>query len=81
MAVKIRLSRVGQKNKPFYRIVACDESAKRNGNFIEILGTHDPLKNPSQSTVKNDRVLYWLGKGAQPTPTVRQILKKQGVRA
>lgn len=80
MSVKIRLFRIGQKNKPFYRVVACDESAKRNGKFIEILGTHDPIQNPAVSVLKNDRVTYWLEKGARPSDTVRHILKKQGIK-
>lgn len=80
MAVKIRLFRIGKKNNPFYRVVACDESAKRNGKFIEILGTHDPIQNPAHSVLKNDRVIYWLERGAKPSDTVKQILKKQGIK-
>jgi small subunit ribosomal protein S16 len=80
MSVKIRLFRVGKKNNPSYRLVACDESAKRNGKFIEILGTHDPIKNPAQSVLKKERIAYWLEKGATPSDTVRHILKKQKIK-
>lgn len=79
MSVKIRLARFGKKNQPFYRIVACDESAKRNGNFIEILGTYDPIPKISAVTLKNDRVAHWLKIGAQPSDTVRALLKKQNL--
>ncbi len=79
MAVKIRLARFGKKNQPFYRIVACDESEKRNGNFIEILGTYDPLPIISAVSLKNERVSHWLKNGAQPTDTVRTLLKKRGL--
>lgn len=77
MSVKIRLVRFGKKNHPFYRIVACDENEKRNGNFIEILGTYDPIPNVSAVILKNDRVVHWLKNGAQPTDTVRTLLRKQ----
>ncbi len=75
MSVKLRLTRLGKKQNPTYRIIACDENAKRDGKFIEILGTYEPLKN-SKTTFKNDRILYWLEKGAKPTDTVRRLLKK-----
>lgn len=77
--VKIRLSRIGGKSKPFYRIVAADSRSPRSGRFIEVLGTYDPKKNPSKSEIKSDRVTYWLGKGARPTKTVSDILKKAGI--
>ncbi|VFQ45726.1 30S ribosomal protein S16 [Desulfoluna butyratoxydans] len=78
MAVKIRLARGGAKKKPFYRIVVADSEARRDGRFLEIVGTYDPLKDPAKVTVKHDRVGYWLGEGAIPTDTVRDILKKEG---
>lgn len=79
MAVKIRLSRFGKKKRPFYRIIACDESGKRNGNFIEILGTFNPMTKENSVALKNERISYWLKNGAQPTQTVRQMLKKEGL--
>ncbi len=79
MAVKIRLTRHGAKKRPFYRIVAADSQAPRDGRFIEVLGTYDPLTDPVTVTVKSDRILEWIGKGAQPSDTVRSLLKKAGV--
>jgi small subunit ribosomal protein S16 len=76
MAVKIRLARHGAKKKPFYRIVVADSEAPRNGAFIEIVGTYDPRAQGTQVVFKSDRVQYWIGKGAQPTLTVGQLLKK-----
>jgi small subunit ribosomal protein S16 len=81
MAVKIRLARHGAKKKPFYRIVAAPTDAPRDGRFLEVLGTYDPLQQPAAVTVKEDRILDWLGKGAQPTDTVRSLLRKAGVWA
>ena len=79
MAVKIRLTRKGTKKKPFYRIVAADVESPRDGRFIETLGTYDPMADPAKVTLKEERVSYWLGEGAEPTTTVRSILKKEGV--
>jgi len=79
MAVKIRLTRKGTKKKPFYRIVAADSEFPRDGRFLEALGTYDPMQEPAVITLKEDRVKYWLGEGAEPTTTVKSILKKQGV--
>ncbi len=79
MAVKIRLTRKGTKKKPFYRIVAADIEAPRDGKFLEALGTYDPMQDPAVVTLKEDRVKYWLGEGAEPSTTVKSILKKQGV--
>ncbi|MCG8689387.1 MAG: 30S ribosomal protein S16 [Desulfobacterales bacterium] len=79
MAVKIRLTRKGTKKKPFYRIVAADVEAPRDGKFLEALGTYDPMQDPAVVTLKEDRVKYWLGEGAEPSTTVKSILKKQGV--
>jgi small subunit ribosomal protein S16 len=78
MPVKIRLARHGTKKKPFYRIVAADIEAPRDGKFLEILGTYDPLKDPVAVTLQTDRIQYWMGQGAIPTDTVRSILKKEG---
>lgn len=81
MAVKIRLTRMGAKSKPFYRIVAADTDSPRDGKFLEILGNYDPKKNPAEITVKEDRVRDWLAKGAKATLTVSNILKIKGIEA
>lgn len=79
MPVKIRMSRLGAKKKPFYRLVVADARARRDGRFIESLGTYDPLKNPPAVTLDEERALHWLRQGAQPTDTVRRILVRRGV--
>lgn len=76
MAVKIRLTRQGGKKKPFYRIVVADSEAPRDGSFLEVVGTYNPMLNPPKVDLKSERVSFWLGKGATPTDTVRQIIKK-----
>jgi small subunit ribosomal protein S16 len=81
MAVKIRLTRMGAKGKPFYRIVAADKEYPRDGKFLEILGNYDPKKNPAEVTLKEDRVRDWLAKGAKPTVTVSHLLKTKGIAA
>lgn len=77
--VKIRLTRMGAKKKPFYRIVVADSRAPRDGKFIEILGNYDPSQDPATITLDEDKALSWLQKGAQPTDTVRALLNKKGV--
>lgn len=77
--VKIRLQRHGRKKKPYYHIVAADVRAKRDGKIIEDLGRYDPVGSVTKVTLKTDRVIHWLKTGAQPTDTVRAILKKEGV--
>jgi small subunit ribosomal protein S16 len=79
MAVKIRLTRMGAKKRPFYRIVVADSEAPRDGRFIEIVGNYDPLKDPAEINLKEDRIKDWLSKGAKPTVTVTNLLKKKGV--
>ena len=81
MAVRIRLARHGAKKRPFYRIVAAPSEAPRDGRFLEVLGTYNPLTQPATIAVKEDRVLDWLGKGAQPSDTVRSLLRQTGVWA
>lgn len=76
MAVKMRLTRQGGKKKPFYRIVVADSEAPRDGSFIEVVGTYDPMINPAKVDLKSERVSFWLDKGVIPTATVKQILKK-----
>ena len=77
--VKIRLRRMGANKAPFYRIVVADSRYPRDGRFIEDIGTYNPLTNPSTVNVDADRAQEWIKKGAQPTDTVRGILKKAGV--
>ena len=79
MAVKIRLARGGAKKKPFYQIVVADERCKRDGRFITNVGTYDPNQNPAAVTFEEKEILQWLGCGAQPTDTVKQMLKKSGI--
>ena len=79
MAVKIRLRRMGAKKAPFYRIVVADGRYPRDGRFIEEIGTYDPTKEPSAISVDAEKAKAWHANGAQPTDTVRDILKKQGV--
>ena len=79
MAVKIRLKRMGAKKSPFYRIVAADSRMPRDGRFIEQLGTYDPRQNPAVVTIKEDEVLAWLNKGAQPSDTVRNLWSQKGI--
>ena len=78
MAVKIRLRRMGAKKAPFYRIVVADSRYPRDGRFIEEIGYYDPMTQPAEIKVNNERAKYWLGVGAQPTDTVRILLKKSG---
>ena len=79
MAVKLRLKRMGAKQKPFYRVGAADSRSPRDGRFIETVGTYNPIKEPAEVTFKEDRVMYWLSNGAIPTDTVRNLLSKQGI--
>ena len=79
MAVKIRLRRMGAKKKPFYRIVVADSRSPRDGRFIEELGTYDPLQEPSVIKVDAEKAKKWIENGAQPTETVKNLLKKSGV--
>ena len=81
MSVKIRLARHGAKKAPFYRIVVADIESKRDGRFIEAIGTYNPLKEPAEVSLKNERVKYWMEQGAIPTDTVKSLLKKEGVLA
>jgi small subunit ribosomal protein S16 len=81
MAVKIRLTRMGAKSKPYYRIVAADTDFPRDGRFLEILGNYDPKKNPAEINFKEDRVRDWLAKGAKATVTVSNLLKTKGIEA
>ncbi len=81
MAVKIRLARGGSKKRPFYQVVVADERCPRDGRFIEQLGQYDPRQEEPLLNLKEDRALEWLNKGAQPTDTVRRLLRGAGVWA
>jgi len=73
----IRLSRIGKKKRPFYRVIVTEKTRPRNGRFVEIVGTYDPLQKPAAIKLDHDRVDYWLGKGAQPSDTVRSFLRNR----
>jgi small subunit ribosomal protein S16 len=77
MAVSIRLRREGAKNRPYYRVVVTDSRSPRDGKFIEILGTYDPKQTGQNSSFSVERAEYWIRKGAQPSDTVRSLIKKQ----
>ena len=79
MAVKIRLRRMGQKKAPFYRIVVADSRSPRDGRFIEQLGHYNPMTNPAEVEIDAEKAAKWIKNGAQPTDTVRALLKKQNI--
>lgn len=79
MAVKIRLARHGAKKRPFYRIVIADSEHPRDGRYIEAVGTYDPVLNPAKVSLKGERIKHWIGLGAKPTDTVKNILKKEKI--
>ena len=81
MAVKLRLKRMGSKQKPFYRVVAADSRSPRDGRFIETVGTYDPVKKEESITIDEEKALKWLNNGAQPTDTVKNLLTKIGIWA
>ena len=76
MAVSIRLRREGALNRPYYKVVVADKRSPRDGKFLELVGTYDPKKQGHNSTLKLDRIEYWLARGAQPSDTVRSLIKK-----
>ncbi|MEW5909309.1 MAG: 30S ribosomal protein S16 [Thermodesulfobacteriota bacterium] len=78
MAVKIRLARHGAKKRPVYRIVVTDSESPRDGRFLETVGTYNPLPEQAQVSIKSEGIRYWLEKGATPTHTVKNLLKKEG---
>ena len=78
MSVKIRLKRMGMKKKPFYRVVVADIHSPRDGRFIEEIGTYDPMKQPAEIKIDNEKAVAWMKNGAQPSDTVRILLKKTG---
>ena len=79
MAVKIRLRRMGAKKAPFYRVVVADSRYPRDGRFIEEIGTYNPMTSPSEIKIDAEKAQKWLGNGAQPTDTVKGLLKKSGI--
>src|SRR6476620_6948744 len=81
MAVSIRLRREGAKNRPYYRVVVADSRSPRDGKFIEVIGTYDPKKSGHNSSLNVERAEYWISKGAQPSDTVRRLVKKNKKRA
>jgi small subunit ribosomal protein S16 len=81
MAVSIRLRREGALNRPYYKVVVADSRSPRDGKFIEIIGTYDPKKTGHNSTLKMDRIEHWISKGAQPSDTVRSLIKKNRKQA
>ena len=81
MAVRIRLTRKGRKKQPFYRIVVADSEAPRDGKFLDIVGTYDPMQSPAAVTIDNEKLASWVQKGAKPTETVESLIRKYGAGA
>jgi small subunit ribosomal protein S16 len=79
MAVKIRLKRMGAKKAPFYRVVVAESRSPRDGRFIEEIGTYNPLTDPAQISIDEEKALRWLGTGAQPSDTVRYLFRQAGI--
>ena len=79
MAVKIRLTRMGDKKAPFYRVVVADSRSPRDGKYIDLLGTYNPLTNPAEIKIDNEKAAKWLKNGATPTDTAKQLLVKSGI--
>ena len=79
MAVKMRLRRLGAKKAPFYRVIVADSRSPRDGRFIEEIGYYNPLTNPAEIKIDAEKAKKWLGNGAQPTETVKSLLKKSGI--
>ena len=78
MAARMRLTRMGKKKKPFYRIVVCDSRAPRQGRYVDLLGTYDPLQEPSAIKIDHEKARYWFSKGVQPSDTVKRLLRVTG---
>jgi small subunit ribosomal protein S16 len=81
MAVRIRLTRLGRKKKPFYRIVVADSESPRDGKFLDIVGTYDPMQEPHAVSVNRQKLDEWIGRGALPTTTVKSLLNKSALSA
>ena len=80
MAVRLRLTRKGAKKKPYYRVIAADSEAPRDGRFLDILGSYDPMQDPAEIKLDREKVNKWLEKGASASESVRAILKKEGIK-
>jgi small subunit ribosomal protein S16 len=81
MPVKIRLARHGSKKRPFYRIVVADVESPRDGKYLEAVGSYNPLKDPAEVSLKEERIRYWMNQGAIPTNTIKSLFKKEGLSA
>ncbi len=81
MAMKLRLTRIGSKKRPFYRIVAMDSATRRDGRALEYVGHYNPMVEPADITVDAEKVSQWIARGAQPTETVAALLRKAGVKS
>lgn len=79
MAVKMRLTRMGQKKAPFYRVIIADSRSPRDGRFIDEVGYYNPLTNPAEIKIDAEKAKQWIANGAQPTETVKALLKKSGI--
>ena len=79
MAVKMRLTRMGDKKNPFYRVVVADSRKSRDGEYVDLIGTYNPLKNPEEIKLDNEKAANWIKNGAQPTDTVKALLVKAGI--
>ena len=79
MAVRIRLTRLGRKKQPFYRIIVADSESKRDGKFLDVVGTYDPLQDPAAIKIDNSKLQDWMSKGALPTATVKSLIKKAAI--
>jgi len=79
LAVKLRLTRIGKKKQPYYRIVATDSRTRRDGKYIEKIGHYNPLTNPAEITIDEEKAFYWLNNGAIPTETVKNLFSKKGI--
>tara|TARA_B110000438_G_scaffold112997_1_gene110826 strand:- start:7975 stop:8241 length:267 start_codon:yes stop_codon:yes gene_type:complete len=78
--VRIRLRRMGSKGKPFYRIIVADQKAPRNGKYLDLIGTYDPLQDPPEISIDEDKITKWIGNGAQPSESVSSLLKTKGIK-
>ncbi|MCL6582340.1 MAG: 30S ribosomal protein S16 [bacterium] len=79
MALRIRLTRLGAKKRPFYRIVVIDSRKSRDGEYLDLIGNYDPLKDPAEIRINTEKAISWMQKGAKPSDTVKQIFSRQGV--
>ncbi|MDG2101031.1 MAG: 30S ribosomal protein S16 [Dehalococcoidales bacterium] len=77
--VRIRLRRMGSKGKPFYRIIVADQRAPRNGKYLDLIGTYDPLQDPPEISIDEEKITKWIGNGAQPSESVSSLLKTKGI--